>query len=85
MSGFILQDAVSDHAFSLEEVDFSSISDEDELLKIAIGFEQDSIAFYEIMESFVSDAETLKHVQRIQDEERRHIALLEDRRRRIAG
>lgn len=78
MSGFVLRDAVSDHAFSLEEVDFSRISDERELIRKAIGFEQDSITFYEIIGSFITDPVTLEEIENIKEEEKKHITLLED-------
>jgi len=50
-----------------------------ELLETAIGFERDSIMFYEMVESFVDDPEVISHVKSITDEERKHIALLEER------
>ncbi len=78
MSGFVLRDAVSDHAFSLEEVDFSRIADERELIRKAIGFEQDSITFYEIIGSFITDPVTLEEIENIKAEEKKHITLLED-------
>ncbi len=78
MSGFVLRDAVSDHAFSLEEVDFSKIFDEKELIRKAIGFEQDSITFYELIASFISDPATLEEIENIKEEERKHVTLLQD-------
>ncbi len=78
MTGFILRDAVSDHAFSLDEVDFSKIADEKELIHTAIGFEQDSITFYEIISGFISDPSTIEEIETIKEEERKHITLLED-------
>ncbi len=78
MTAFVLRDAVSDHAFSLEEVDFSKIADETELIRTAIGFEQDSLTFYEIIGSFISDPHTLEEIENIKQEEQKHITLLED-------
>lgn len=77
MESFVLSDAVSEHAFSLEEADFSKIPDTSALIRTAIGFERDSIMFYEIVGSFISDDETLRAVEGIMEEERRHIELLE--------
>ena len=79
ISGALLQDAVDDHGFSLDTVDFSTIPDEKSLLEVAIGFEQDSIAFYEILGGFVENGDTLKHLVSIIEEEKRHIDLLEER------
>lgn len=79
LEGFFLQDAVADHAFSLEEADFGLMENMEELLQTAIGFERDSIMFYEMVESFVDDPEVIGHVKSIIDEEKKHIALLEER------
>ena len=81
VSGAILQSAVGDHAFSLEEVDFNSIEDEAMLIETAMGFEQDSIMFYEMIQSFVSDPMILAHANRIIEEERKHTELLQERQR----
>ncbi len=78
MTGFILRDAVSDHAFSLDDVDFSKIADEKELIRTAIGFERDSITFYELIGGFISDPPTIKEIEAIKEEEHKHITLLED-------
>jgi len=79
LEGLFLQDSVADHAFSLEEADFGVMENVVELLETAIGFEQDSIMFYEMIESFVDDPEVIGHVKSIMDEEKKHIALLEER------
>jgi len=80
MSTAILQGAVQHHAFSLEETDFASVEDETQLLKAAIDFEQDGILFYEIIRSFVTDSDTLDHIDEIIAEERKHVELFEKRR-----
>lgn len=79
VSGAILQNAVGEHAFSLEEVDFSSIKDEGMLIETALGFERDSIMFYEMIQSFVSDPVILGHADEIIEEERKHTELLRER------
>ena len=79
MSGFFMQDAIDDRGFSLEEVDLASLPDEESILRVAIGFEEDSITFYEIIGGFIEDEDTLKNLMTIIDEEKRHIRLLEDR------
>lgn len=78
-SGAILQSVMGEHALSLDEVDFSAIPDEAALLKVAIGFENDGIMFYELMRSFVEDAATLLQLDRIIQEERAHVRLFEER------
>ncbi|MCU0572032.1 MAG: ferritin family protein [Syntrophobacteraceae bacterium] len=78
-SGAILQSAMGEHGFSLDEVSFSSIPDVTALLKVAIGFENDGIVFYELIRSFVDDAATLIQLDRIIQEERAHVRLFEER------
>ncbi|NLI82738.1 MAG: ferritin family protein [Deltaproteobacteria bacterium] len=85
LSGTFLQEAIEDHGFSLEEVDFSAISDERSLLEVAMGFEQDSITFYEILSGFVEDEQTRKYLEAIIEEEKGHVALLEERMNRLPG
>lgn len=80
VGGAMLQDAVGGHAFSLEEVDFGSIANEGQLIDIALGFETDSIKFYEMLLSIVSDPAIRGHVERIIGEEHRHVALLLENR-----
>lgn len=78
-SGAILQSAMGEHGFSLDEVDFSAIPDEKTLLQVAIGFEQDGIMFYELIGSFLTDMPTRLQLDRIIEEEKGHIRLFEER------
>lgn len=79
IGGAFLQDSVKDHAFSLDDIDFSKIPSKAELLRIAIDFEEDSIMFYEILQSFVTEPAINGHVREILKEERRHIELLKEK------
>lgn len=81
ISGANLQAAVGRHAFSLEETDFSSLHDEKELLETALGFELDSIMFYEMILSLLADPVILGHAERIVEEERNHVELLRERQK----
>ncbi len=78
ISGAVLQSFIEDRAFSLEEADFASVRDEGTLLQIAVGFEKDSITFYEILLSFSPSAETAELIRAVIAEEHRHIGLLEE-------
>jgi hypothetical protein len=80
INGALLQSAVGEHAFSLEEADFGSIRDESDLIETALGFERDSIMFYEMVQTLVTDPEILGHADRIIEEERKHTQLLKERR-----
>lgn len=85
ISGAFLQSSINDHAFSLDEVDFSRIENVAELLRVAVGFEEDSIMFYEILQSFVTDSPAGKHVSEILKEEKRHIEMIEEKIEEIRG
>lgn len=84
VGGSILQGAVSDHAFSLDEVDFATITSEDMLVELAIGFEKDGITFYDLMQGFIDDPDTLTIIREISDEERKHIELLTEHKKVLA-
>lgn len=57
----------------------AALPDERSILQVAIGFEEDSITFYEMIGGFVEDVETLRHLNSIIEEEKRHITILEER------
>jgi rubrerythrin len=80
MGRAILQDALGDQTFSLQDVDFSKIEDVENLLERAIEFESDTILFYEMIRSFVvdEDKETLDHLNAIIEEEKSHVRLMEE-------
>jgi rubrerythrin len=78
MGRTILQGVVADQSFSLNEVDFSNIGHVKDLLGLAIEFEKDTVLFYEMIEAFIQDGETLNQLKTIIEEERRHITTLED-------
>jgi rubrerythrin len=50
----------------------------EDLLRLAIEFENDSILFYEMIGSLISDKETSEKLQEIIKEEKHHIELLRD-------
>ena len=77
MSGALLTDFMGKAAFSLDEADFSGIRTTDDLVRTFIGFEHDTILFYEVLEPFVTDEEALKHLELIVEEEKSHIRKLE--------
>jgi rubrerythrin len=76
LSGQALRSAMGRHAFSLDELEIHSIRDENELLQIAIGFEEDSIQFYEFIAFFISEPRVLSIIDRIRAEELDHKQLL---------
>jgi rubrerythrin len=80
----ILRSVVGEQSFSLDEADFSRIDMVKELLRLAIEFENDTILFYEMIQTFVQDEETLDQLKQIIEEETRHIGLLEEYRAKHA-
>lgn len=74
----ILRSVVGEQSFSLDEADFSRIDTVKELLRFAIEFEKDTILFYEMIQTFVQDHETLDQLKEVIEEETRHIGLLEE-------
>lgn len=73
----VLQNILGDQSFSLKDADLSEMDHLEDLLRLAIEFENDSILFYEMIGSFVDDEETSKKLQEIIKEERHHIELLQ--------
>ncbi|MEJ5358257.1 MAG: ferritin family protein [Desulfobacterales bacterium] len=83
MTRKVLDDLVAGRSFSLEEVDFAAIPDPARLIEVFLGFEQDTVLFYEILSSFVEEEATARHLETIIAEERRHIERLEEVRREL--
>jgi rubrerythrin len=76
LSGAILRNLVGDQRFSLDEVDLSKIESVQELIELAVEHEKDTIIFYQMLQSFIDDPETLKELNQIIDEENQHIKFL---------
>lgn len=74
MSKALAEDVVREQAFSLQEVDFKSIATTDEMIRTFIGFEEDTIAFYTILKTFVDDPSITAHLDQIIAEEKKHMA-----------
>jgi rubrerythrin len=81
ISGTMLQSVVGNQNFSLDDVDLAKLDSTEKLIVIAIEFEKDSILFYEMIQSFIEDPETLGQLNEIIAEENRHIEMLNDYKR----
>jgi rubrerythrin len=79
LSGDLVSEFVGEQSFSLKDVDFSAIKGTRELIEVFIEFERDTILFYEMLESFIIDEETVEELNRIMDEENDHISKLQER------
>ena len=69
----LVEDVVQGQTFSLEEVDFTTIGTLDQMIRTFIGFEDDTVAFYELLKSFIDDPSTAAQLELIIAEERAHI------------
>ncbi len=78
MGKTILQGVLGDQAFSIKDADFSKIEDINSLLELSVEFEKDTILFYEMLRAFIDDEETLSQLDKIIEEEKRHVQLLEE-------
>jgi rubrerythrin len=78
MGKAILKGVLGDQAFSIKDVDFSQIEDINSLLELSVEFEKDTIIFYEMLSAFIDDEETLRQLDKIIDEENRHVQVLEE-------
>ena len=74
----ILQGILGEESFSLKEADFQKLGSIEKLINLAIEFERDTVLFFEMFESFLEDRESLEHLNKIIEEERRHIQVLEE-------
>lgn len=76
----ILRDIIGSQTFCLEEADLSQLHTPGDLLALAEEFEKDTVLFFELMKSLAHEHETLKHLDVIIEEERRHIEMITERR-----
>ncbi len=74
----ILHSVLGDQAFSIQDADFSRVEDLHSLLELSIEFEKDTVLFYKMLSAFVGDANVSKGIDRIVEEENRHIRVLEE-------
>lgn len=74
LSRALAEDVVRGQAFSLQEVDFRTIDTPVKMIRTFIGFEDDTIAFYEVLKALIDDAAIAGQLDEIIAEERKHIA-----------
>ncbi len=78
MDGAFLKDLIGGSSLSLKTVNFAQVESPEELLAIFIGFEEDSIMFYQMIMPMIDDRETRVRVERIVLEEKGHIKKLKE-------
>ncbi|MCP3930956.1 MAG: ferritin family protein [Bacteroidetes bacterium] len=81
----LLQDMVKDQTFSLETMDLIRSEGGEVVLDQLIGFERDTILFYEFLENIIDEEKTKKHLLIIIEEERNHVKLIEEMMEVVLG
>jgi len=74
----MLKEVLGSQSFSLKEADLSKIKTIEQLCRTAIEFEKDTILFYEMIRSFLTDKDTVEQLDSIIEEENRHVKLFEE-------
>jgi rubrerythrin len=78
LSSALVGDYVNNRPFSLQEIDFARVGKRKALIDIFIEFEKDTILFYQMIASFISDHAVLAKLNQIIAEEKTHIKKFED-------
>jgi rubrerythrin len=78
MGRAILKGALEDQTFSLTNIDLSKLDQIEGLLERAIEFEYDTILFYRMIMPFVEEQLTSDDLNKIIEEEKRHVRVLEE-------
>jgi rubrerythrin len=72
----MLDEILGDRGFSLEDVDFSNIADQNDMIRTFIEFEKDTILYYEMLTPFIEDPAAKRMLETIIGEENRHVERL---------
>lgn len=72
----IIQEMMGENSLSLDEVDFGMINTPVQLLKTFVMFENDTILFYEFLETFMESDDTREGIKAIIAEETAHVEKL---------
>jgi rubrerythrin len=78
MSRKVFGGILGNKSFSHREVNFAEIDCTEEIIKIFIEFEKDTVLFYETLIPFIEDNNTLQYVTKIIAEENNHIKQLQE-------
>ncbi len=72
----LLEQMMGENTLALEDIDFTEAKNITDLLQTFIGFEQDTIMFYEMLEMFIENETVKKGLESIVDEEKKHVRKL---------
>lgn len=78
LDGATLRSLVGDQKFSLADADLSEIESAEELIELAVEHEKDTILFYQMLQSFLDNPETIKELDQVIAQEEQHIKLLKE-------
>ncbi len=78
VDGELLQRLVGSQRFSLDDVDVTELEGVKRLLEVSIELEKDTILFYQMLQAFIDDPDTLEGLNEIIAEENRHIQMLSE-------
>jgi rubrerythrin len=78
MNSDVLQNIIGKQSFTLQDIDFTDVSDMRDLMDIFIEFEKDGILFYEMLRTFIKDQDVLESLNQIVAEEYKHIEILQE-------
>ena len=81
ISEAMLQSLIGDQKFSLDDVELSELDTVQSLIELAVEVEKDTILFYQMLQAFIEDPDTLEGLNEIIAEENRHIELLKEYKR----
>ena len=80
----VIKEMMGDKTLSLDEVNFSQIRSADSLVETFLTFENDTILFYEFLQAFIQDSDALSGLKKIIEEEKKHVAELQEMIQAIA-
>ena len=78
ISSDLLNELLGDHSLSLDDVDIANIHEVNELIKVWIEFEEDTVLFYEMLQQFIEEEHTTGLIDQIIAEEKKHITNLKE-------
>ena len=78
MGKALLEDVMGERSFSLDDLDLSQVENLQELIRVSIEFEEDTVLFYEMLAAFVREKEGRALLEKIIAEEHRHVRMLQD-------
>lgn len=73
----LLGEILGAQAFSLADADFMEIETVQDVLKVALEFEKDTILFYQMIRAAVTEPQASQGLDKIINEENQHVKLLE--------